>query len=68
MEKSISRFHTMMNGIDCDIYDMTIDDIDRFDELLNGSDCLYIGGGYSDDLVELFIKNSLDKILRKYWH
>ncbi len=66
MEKSILRFHNMMMGIDCDIYDMSIDDIDRFDELLNEADCLYIGGGYSDDLVELFIKNGLDKILRKY--
>ena len=62
--KSNLRFEKLMNGLNANIKYM--DNIDNFDELLNWADILYIGGGVSDDLYNLFIDNNLDKILYKY--
>lgn len=66
MTKSINGFHRLMEGIDAEIIDLTLDNMKDFDSLLAWCDILYIGGGHCDDLVELFIKNGLDKILLKY--
>ncbi len=66
VDKSINSFHRLMNGICCSITDLTIDNMDSFDSLLNEADILYIGGGHCDDLVELFKAKGLDKILLKY--
>ena len=66
IEKSINSFHRLMEGIDCEIIDLTLDNMKDFDTLLDNSDILYIGGGHCDDLVALFIKEGLDKILMKY--
>lgn len=66
INKAISKFHKMMDEIDCKIIDLTWDLIDKFEEYLKLADILYIGGGVSDDLVKVFINNKLDLILRKY--
>lgn len=65
-EKSNRRFKELVNNLSCELYLMTSNDYDRFEELLNWCDCIYIGGGSSDDLVELFKSKGFDKILIKY--
>ena len=65
-EKSNRRFKELINDLSCELYLMTDNDYDKFDELLNWCDIIYIGGGSSDDLVELFRKNGFDKLLNKY--
>ena len=66
IEKSINKFHNLMNNLECEIIDLTFDNINDFDFLLNKADILYVGGGVSDDLVDIFKKNNLDKVLYKY--
>ena len=66
IEKSINKFHNLMNYLECEIIDLTFDNINDFDFLLNKADILYVGGGVSDDLVDIFKKNNLDKVLYKY--
>lgn len=65
-QKSNDRFKLLMNDINADIYYMDLDSLNHFDELLNEADILYIGGGISDDLIDLFKEKELDKILFKY--
>lgn len=43
-----------------------MENINQFEQLLIKSDILYIGGGVSDDLVSIFKKYGLDKILKKH--
>lgn len=66
MQKSIDRFHQLVKDIDCDIIDLTLENVNQFEELLIKSDILYIGGGHCDDLVDFFKKNHLDIILNKH--
>ena len=66
IEKSINKFHNLMKNLECEIIDLTFDNINDFDFLLNKADILYVGGGVSDDLVDIFKKNNLDKVLYKY--
>ena len=66
IEKSINKFHNLMKNFECEIIDLTFDNINDFDFLLNKADILYVGGGVSDDLVDIFKKNNLDKVLYKY--
>ena len=66
IEKSNNKFKRQMNGLDCNIIYMGLDDINNFDYLLNKADILYIGGGHCDDLVELFIINNYYDVLLKY--
>ena len=65
-EKSNKRFELITKGLNLDIHYMKLNEINDFDSLLNEADILYIGGGISDDLIELFKNNNLDKILIKY--
>ena len=62
--KSNLRFKSLMNGLNANVIYM--EDINNFEELLKSADILYIGGGVSDDLYNLFIEKGLDKILFKY--
>ena len=66
IEKSINKFHNLMNNLECEIINLTFDNINDFDSLLNKADILYVGGGVSDDLVDIFKKHNLDKVLYKY--
>ena len=66
IQASIDKFHKLVSDIDCDIIDLTLDNINEFESLLIKSDILYISGGISDDLVDIFKKYHLDNILRKY--
>ena len=66
IEKSINKFHNLINNLECEIIDLTFDNINDFDSLLNKADILYVGGGVSDDLVDIFKKYNLDKVLYKY--
>ena len=66
IEKSINKFHNLMNNLECEIINLTFDNINDFDSLLNKADILYVGGGVSDDLVDIFKKYNLDKVLYKY--
>ena len=64
--KSNKRFELIAKGLNFDIHYMELSEINNFDNLLKETDILYIGGGISDDLIELFKKNHLDEILLKY--
>ena len=66
IEKSINKFHILMKNLECEIINLTFDNINDFDSLLNKADILYVGGGVSDDLVDIFKKYNLDKVLYKY--
>lgn len=66
IEKSIVKFHKLMEGINCNIVDLNLDNLNRFESLLIEADILYIGGGSCDDLVEFFVSKGLDKILFKH--
>ena len=66
IEKAKQKFIKMTDKLDYELIVMDKDNMKDFDELLNKSDILYITGGVSDDLVEIFKKNNLDKILIKY--
>ncbi len=65
-QKSNKRFEMIIGDLNADVTYMELEDINRFDELLNDTDILYIGGGISDDLIDLFKNKGLDKILLKY--
>lgn len=66
IDKSIERFHKLMCGIKCNIIDLTLDNLNQFEQLLIESDILYIAGGHCDDLVNFFKKNKLDEILIRH--
>ena len=66
IEKSIMKFHKMMDGLSCTILDLTYSNSDSFEALLDMADVLYIGGGMSDDLIAYFKEKKFDEILRKY--
>ncbi|MBQ3253662.1 MAG: Type 1 glutamine amidotransferase-like domain-containing protein [Acholeplasmatales bacterium] len=66
IEKSILRFNNLMKGINCNIINIRLNELDKFEEYLKQADILYIGGGCCDDLVKFFKDNKLDKILLKY--
>ena len=66
IKKTTLRFHELVKNINFNIIDLDFNNINQFDELLNQSDILYISGGVSDDLVDIFKKYNLDKILLKY--
>ena len=65
-EKSNNRFKELINNLSCNLYLMTERDYDNFEQLLNWCDCIYIGGGASDDLVKLFNDKGYNHILKKY--
>ena len=65
-ESSVIKFKKMMNNLPCKINIMYKKDISLFEDYLKNTDILYIGGGVSDDLIDIFLKNHLDDILRKY--
>jgi peptidase E len=65
-EKSNKKFKDLINNLPCELYLMSEADYEKFDELLNWCDCIYIGGGASDDLVDLFKSKGFDKLLIKY--
>ena len=64
--KATKKFHDLVKNLSCEIIDLTFENVSLFDTYLEKSDVLYISGGISDDLVDYFIKNNLDKILIKY--
>ncbi|MBO5711439.1 MAG: Type 1 glutamine amidotransferase-like domain-containing protein [Acholeplasmatales bacterium] len=64
--KSNNKFIELTKNLDIELYCMTDKDYDNFDELMAWCDCLYIGGGKSDDLVNVFITKGYDKTLIKY--
>ena len=66
INKSIMKFHQMMEGINADIIDLTTDNEEQFEELLKNADMLYIGGGMSDDLIRYFKIKKYDVLLKKY--
>lgn len=66
IDKTNEKFKNLMNGIECNIIYLTLDNLDKFEELLANSDILYISGGWCDDLVKFFKENKLDVILKKY--
>jgi len=66
IDKSILKFHSLMDGLNCRIIDLTYQNEEQFEELLKISDMLYIGGGISDDLIAYFREKKFDKILKKY--
>lgn len=66
INESINKFHKLISGINCDVIDLNLDNVNEFDKLMESSDILYIAGGVSDDLVEFFKNNKLDIILKKY--
>ncbi len=66
IEKSNLKFKLLIGDLNADIIYLSFENIDQFEELLIKSDILYIGGGVSDDLVSIFIKYGLDKILKKH--
>jgi len=66
IDASIDKFKKLINDIDCEIINMTLDNILDFDKLLSECDILYIAGGVSDDLVDIFKRYNLDRILKKY--
>ena len=65
-DKSIKNFKELIKDIDCNLKTFTENDIKDFDELLKWADVLYVGGGNSNYLVDVFKNNNLDKILVKY--
>ena len=67
MEKSCLKFHNLMKNLECEIIDLSMDNINDFDNLLNKADILYVGGGVSDDLVEIF-KDSIDEFKKVAEH
>ncbi len=64
--KSNSKFIELTKDLDINLYCMTDKDYALFDELVSWCDCLYIGGGWSDDLVNIFITRGYYEILKKY--
>ncbi len=66
IEKSIKNFHLLMQGVPAIIMDLTFENINQFEALIDACDIFYIAGGHCDDLVQLFKENKLDKILGKY--
>ena len=58
IDKTIKKFHSLVSNLDCEIIDLTFENVGLFDEYLNKADILYISGGVSDDLYEFFIKGS----------
>lgn len=66
MDKSIRRFHQLMEGLSCDIIDLTLKNIDCFETYFKQCDILYIGGGHCDELLAVFKEYALDKIIMKH--
>ncbi len=66
INKSIDKFHNLVKDINCDIIDLTLENVGQFESLLAKCDILYIGGGHCDDLVKFFKDNHLDDILYKH--
>ncbi len=66
IEKTNNKFKELVKDLNCDVIYLNYNNIYDFDKLLNESDILYISGGISDDLVDIFYKYNLDKILIKY--
>ena len=62
IDKSILKFHSLMEGLNCKIIDLTYQNEEQFEELLKISDMLYIGGGLSDDLIAYFKEKKFDII------
>lgn len=66
IQKSINKFHQLMEGIPANITDLTYQNEEQFEELLKNADMLYIGGGMSDDLICYFQMKKYDLLLKKY--
>lgn len=66
ISKSIDKFHKQMNGLCCNIVDMTLENISNFENNLIECDIFYIAGGHCDDLIQFFKEKGLDKILTKH--
>lgn len=66
IDKSINKFKELMYDINCEIINMTYENMNEFDNMLYMADILYIGGGCSDELVKFFNDNNLTEILKKH--
>ncbi len=66
IEKSNNKFLKLVENLNCEIIFMDYNNITTFENLLIKSDILYIGGGVSDDLVDIFKNNKLDIILKNH--
>lgn len=66
MNKSNEKFMNLMKGIECEIINLTLDNLNEFDSLLDKCDIFYISGGWCDDLIRFFKENKLDQILKKF--
>ncbi len=66
VDKSIEKFQRLMSGLDCEILNLTLENISLFEDYLITSDMLYIAGGHCEDLIAFFKQHKLDIILRKH--
>jgi dipeptidase E len=66
IEKSNLKFKALIRDINVDIIFLSFKNINQFEQLLQKSDILYIGGGISDDLVKIFKEYKLDIILKRH--
>ena len=66
IDKSINKFYRLVKDIDCNIINMTFDNVDEFELLLKKADILYIGGGHCDELVKFFNEHKLTEVLAKH--
>lgn len=66
IEKACENFKKLINNLKCNIIYLNYDNILDFESLLKKSDILYISGGISDKLVDIFLKYKLDLVLKKY--
>ncbi len=60
---SINKFKRQMGNLNYNLSILDFNSIDKFDELLASADIFYIGGGVSDDLINIFKEKGLDKVL-----
>ena len=66
IEKTNLKFKLLIDDINADIIYLNFENVFKFEELLIKSDIFYIAGGISDDLINIFKKYGLDKILLKH--
>ena len=65
-EKAIFKFKKLLHDIDYDLDVLDLNNLDKFDELINTADIFYVGGGNCNHLVDVFKKNKLDIKLKNH--